>query len=73
MLNGELFESTTEAQLRLDRWQAEYNEYRPHSSLGYLSPKEFVALPLSEQRRQLRSTKRQPRSWWELREDAIAA
>lgn len=76
MLNGELFESIAEAQLRLDRWQAEYNEYRPHSSLGYLSPREFVALPLSEQRRRLRTAKRRPRAWWEvreLREQAIAA
>ncbi len=34
MLNGELFDSISEAQLLLDHFQCEYNEYRPHSSLG---------------------------------------
>ena len=50
LLNGELFESITEAQLLLDRWRHEYNHRRPHSSLGYLSPKSFLALPTDQQR-----------------------
>ncbi len=49
-LNGELFESVTEAQMLLDRWRHEYNHRRPHSSLGYLSPKSFLALPMGQQR-----------------------
>ena len=62
LLNGELFESVAEAQRLLDRWKDEYNAYRPHSSLGYLSPTEFVSLELHEQRRVLREALR-PRKW----------
>jgi transposase InsO family protein len=43
MVNGELFESISEAQLLLDRWHVEDNEYRPQSSLG-------VSLPRSSRR-----------------------
>ena len=50
LLNGELFESIYEAQILLDRWRDEYNNYRPHSSLGYHSPKSFLALPTTQQR-----------------------
>ena len=50
LLNGELFESIAEAQVLLDRWRHEYNHRRPHSSLGYLSPKTFLALPMDQQR-----------------------
>ena len=56
--NGELFNSVAEAQGLLDRWRDEYNKYRPHSSLGYLSPAEFVSLELHEQRRVLREAPR---------------
>ena len=56
--NGELFKSVAEAQGLLDRWRDEYNKYRPHSSLGYLSPAEFVSLELPEQRRVLREAPR---------------
>jgi len=40
-LNRELFTSLLEAQLIIEDWREEYNQIRPHSSLGYLSPKEF--------------------------------
>ncbi len=53
LLNGELFESVAEAQKLLDRWRAEYNAYRPNSSLGYLAPSKFASLDLPEQRRTL--------------------
>ena len=56
LLNGELFESVGEAQRLLDRWRDEYNQYRPHSSIGYLSPTEFVSLELHEQRKVLRES-----------------
>jgi len=42
-LNLELFTSVTEAQLLTERHRVHYNLDRPHSSLGYLSPAEFVA------------------------------
>ena len=42
-LNMELFRNIKEAQQVADSWRKEYNYFRPHSSLGYLTPKEFAA------------------------------
>ncbi len=42
-LNLELFTSLTEARVLTERHRVHYNLDRPHSSLGYLSPAEFVA------------------------------
>lgn len=42
-LNMELFRNVGEAQQIADNWKSEYNELRPHSSLGNLTPKEFAA------------------------------
>ena len=41
-LNRELFGSLREAQVILDQWRMEYNEARPHSSLGYQTPAEYA-------------------------------
>lgn len=41
-LNRELFGSLAEARVILESWRMEYNEYRPHSSLGYQTPREFA-------------------------------
>lgn len=41
------FQSLDEAATILARWRAEYNETRPHSSLGYLAPIEYVAQLIS--------------------------
>lgn len=43
-LNQHWFKSLAEAQEIIEAWRREYNEERPHSSLGYLTPTEFVAL-----------------------------
>jgi len=40
--NRELFGSLREANTILESWRKEYNEGRPHSSLGYLTPNEFT-------------------------------
>ncbi len=40
-LNMELFSSMKEARVIIEDWRKEYNEIRPHSSLGYLTPVEF--------------------------------
>jgi transposase InsO family protein len=40
-LNGREFESVADAQAQADGWRREYNTVRPHSSLGYQTPKEF--------------------------------
>ena len=41
-LNCEIFRSGKEAQVIVEAWRQEYNNYRPHSSLGYLTPVEFA-------------------------------
>ena len=42
-LSLEWFRSRAEAKVIIETWRRHYNEVRPHSSLGYLTPKEFVA------------------------------
>ena len=39
----EVFESLTAAQKLSRQWKEDYNENRPHSSLGYVTPAEFAA------------------------------
>jgi transposase InsO family protein len=41
-LNGEVFLSTNDAQVRLGIWRRYWNEERLHSSLGYQTPSEFT-------------------------------
>lgn len=41
-LNREVFQSGKDAWTIVENWRQEYNNYRPHSSLGYLTPVEFV-------------------------------
>ena len=43
-LNVHWFDDLTDAQRKLQAWQREYNETRPHRSLNELSPQEFKAL-----------------------------
>lgn len=42
-LNRELFGSLLEARVIVESWRMEYNEKRPHSSLRYLTPSEYVS------------------------------
>ncbi len=32
-----------DAKVGIEQWRQHYNEVRPHSSLGYLTPAEFTA------------------------------
>ena len=41
-LNREIFKNGKEAQAIVEAFRQEYNNYRPHSSLGYLTPAEFA-------------------------------
>ena len=41
-LNREIFRNGKEAQTIVEAWRQEYNNHRPHSSLGYLAPSEFA-------------------------------
>ncbi len=43
LLNVEEFASLLEAQVVVEGWRSEYNAYRPHSSLGGLTPAEYRA------------------------------
>jgi Integrase core domain len=42
LLNAEVIDSVLEAQILIDDWRVDYNTYRPHQSLGYLTPAEFA-------------------------------
>ena len=41
-LNRYIFANGREAQEIVEQWRVEYNTFRPHSSLGYLTPEEFA-------------------------------
>jgi len=41
-LNVHQFASLTEAQTIIEAWRLDYNQRRPHSSLGHLTPNEFI-------------------------------
>ena len=43
LLNGEIFISMAEAKHLAKTYENEYNENRPHSGLGYLTPAQFAA------------------------------
>lgn len=42
LLDRELFLSIEELRYVVDRWRMDYNHYRPHSSLGYMTPVAFA-------------------------------
>lgn len=41
-LNQHWFLSLSEAQLIIEKWREDYNNYRPHKTIGYKTPKEFA-------------------------------
>ena len=41
-LNREIFRSLAEARVIVESWRVDYNERRPHSALGYLTPEEYT-------------------------------
>ena len=47
-LNVHWFLSLADAQQKIEAWRIDYNERRPHSSLGNLTPKEFIEKVLSQ-------------------------
>jgi putative transposase len=52
-LNVHQFTSMAEAQDIIEAWRFDYNQRRPHSSLGHLTPNEFVG-----QRQVIRATEK---------------
>ena len=47
-LSLEWFRSREEAKVLIESWRAHYNGVRPHSSLEYLTPREFINLSITE-------------------------
>jgi len=43
VLDREVFYSVKEAKVLVENWRLEYNNHRPHSSLGYMTPAAFAA------------------------------
>jgi putative transposase len=43
VLNRQVFYSVMEAKVVVEDWRLEYNNHRPHSSLGYMTPAAFAA------------------------------
>jgi putative transposase len=41
-LNANWFTSLRDARRKIEEWRQDYNQQRPHSSLGYLSPAAFA-------------------------------
>ena len=41
-LNAQVFLSLHDARQKIEAWRLDYNEHRPHSALGDLTPREFV-------------------------------
>ena len=44
LLDGEIFLTLAETKYVVNRWRMDYNHYRPHSSLEYMTPAEFAKL-----------------------------
>ena len=47
-LNLSWFQNLFDARRKIAAWRKEYNEDRPHSSLGYKTPNEFAAAPATD-------------------------
>lgn len=47
-LNSNLFLNLSDAQDEIEKWRIDYNEYRPHSSIGNLTPREFARRKMSQ-------------------------
>ncbi len=41
-LNQNWFQNILEAAIIVEEWRKDYNNNRPHSSLGYLTPREYI-------------------------------
>ena len=47
LLNREIFTTLTEAKVLIEQWRKEYNQVRPHSSLGYRPPAPQARIPVT--------------------------
>jgi transposase InsO family protein len=58
LLEREVFTSLLEARVLIEDWRVEYNERRPHSALGYVTPAAFAAAAGTSGSASLRPTSR---------------
>jgi putative transposase len=49
LLNREVFTTLLEAKVLVERWRREYNQVKPHSSLGYRPPAPEAIMPLEKE------------------------
>jgi transposase InsO family protein len=42
-LNAHWFQNVQDARRKIGAWKEDYNQFRPHSALGYRTPAEFAA------------------------------
>jgi len=47
LLNREIFTTLTEEKILIEQWRREYNQIRPHSSLGYRPPAPEAIMPVT--------------------------
>jgi len=47
LLNLEIFTTLAEAQILIEQWRRDYNQVRPHSSLGYRPPAPEARIPVA--------------------------
>jgi len=47
-LNVHWFLSLEDAREKIEKWRVDYNEFRPHSSIGYKTPREYAMMALTE-------------------------
>ena len=45
LLSREIFMTSAEAKVLIEQWRQEYNQVRPHSSLGYRPPAPEARIP----------------------------
>ena len=51
LLNETLFRSLPHARAALEAWRRDYNEERPHSRLGWMTPRDYASTIRGETRR----------------------
>ena len=55
-LNDTQFSTLHQARVELATWRNDYNNHRPHSGLGWLTPSEFAKTATSEQAKAMDAT-----------------
>ena len=72
-LNQHWFTSMADARATIETWRVDYNTVRPHSSLGYQTPEEFVAAYAAARRPAgavpVTAQAQNPATWEEKREE----